>query len=189
MTDSATHLSPELVAAYLDRALSASDQDAVEAHLADCAECREELAAVAPLTARSGARRWLPVAVPVAAAAALVIAFLPSQPDGGVSVPALRSGDEGVRQVDVVGPTAGRRVPADSVVFVWRPLAGDARYHLTVTTTNGEAAWTARTADTLLAPERRGARLEPGPYFWYVDALLPDGTSGTTGVQRFEVIR
>jgi anti-sigma factor RsiW len=187
-TSPSPHPTAHALARYVDRTLLADEQVQVEDHLAGCSACREELAAVSALVPRRRRTRWLAAAVPLAAAA-LAIALLHSPRDDAAPIPALRDGGEGVERVMVVGPTVGARVVADSLRFAWRSAGPDARYHLTVTTTAGANAWAASTGDTVLVPARRGTRLGPGTYFWYVDALRPDGTTATTGVQRFEVVR
>jgi hypothetical protein len=76
----------ETVAAYHERSLAGDERDAVEHHLAGCAACREELAAIARASresagvgvkAESGVRRWwtsAPVGFAIAGAIAIVVA-------------------------------------------------------------------------------------------------------------------
>jgi hypothetical protein len=47
--------------------------------------------------------------------------------------------------------------------------------------------WTESTSDTTLAPRAAAKLSRGGSYFWYVDALGPDGRSATTGVQRIQI--
>jgi hypothetical protein len=76
-------------------------------------------------------------------------------------------------------------VEARDVILRWAPIEPDARYLLTVTTAEGDSVWELMTADTSAAVP---IALEPGgEYLWYVDALLPDGSSASSGVHHFRV--
>ena len=58
---------------------------------------------------------------------------------------------------------------------------------VTVADAGGDPVWRTETRDTavVLPPD---VSLEPGArYVWFVDALLPDGGSATSGVHRFEI--
>ncbi len=77
----------ETVAAYHERSLAGDERDGVERHLAGCAACREELAAIARASRdsaavgakpESGMRRWwtsAPVGFAIAGAIAIVVAI------------------------------------------------------------------------------------------------------------------
>jgi hypothetical protein len=76
-------LDAEALAAWVDGGLSPSEQSRAEAHVADCARCQALLGTMtritpAPADARivPAPRRWLPWAVPLAAAAAAVILWV-----------------------------------------------------------------------------------------------------------------
>lgn len=69
--------------------------------------------------------------------------------------------------------------------FVWRSAGPAATYRLTLTDPSGAPVWTSSAPDTAVVLAET-VKLEGGrAYFWYVDALLPDGRSATTGVQQF----
>ena len=169
----------------------------IVAHLAACARCRHAVVSLAgamddPKVAAELSRletsrlshrvRWM--AAGVAAAALLLILFVPQFSDrtstGG---PPLRGG-EGAATLSAVAPAEGEVVRAESVAFVWHPLVTGVQYRITVTDALGDVIWSAPSSDTTLAPGG-AAGLQPGRiYFWYVDALLPDGRSATSGVRR-----
>ena len=182
------HLSAEEVAGYLDRAFSASEQERIEAHLADCAECRGELSEVARVRrARPRWTRWYVVG-PGAAAAAAVILLLVWRPGVPGSSDVLRDtgvGAEGIPRFAVVAPLESSPVAHDSVVFVWRSAGEDAHYRLTLTDVTGDVLWTEAASDTTAVLPRGVALNRNQAYFWYADALLPSGETATTGVQRF----
>lgn len=184
-TDTTFHLENGLVAAYLDGRLGPEERAKVEGHLADCPTCRREIVAVARLR-RSATRRprWM-IAVPAVAAAAVVL-FLswPGAREESVGRgPVVRGGgEEGVAAVAALAPAAGAVVPREALTFTWRPAGPETHYRLTVTDDQGNVVWTAATDDTTLTarPLLVAARV----YYWYVDALLPDGRSATSGAQE-----
>jgi hypothetical protein len=154
----------------------------VEAHLAQCDECRAEVVDVVRMF-RMRRRSWIvPTAgVGIAAAAVLVITMMPrGVPPNG---PVLRNGPAGMAAITMIAPADSATVPVDSVRLVWHPAGADASYSVTVTDLRGDAVWSAATSDTAITA---GAALLAGTaYYWYVDALLPDGHTVTTGVRSF----
>jgi hypothetical protein len=181
------HLTPEFIAAYLAHEASPEEQSAVQRHLVGCAECRRDVAEASTLTADPRPRRWIAIAIPAAAAAVAFFFLLPGQGVRPGGMTTRGPGGEGVRQFSAVMPAEHTRVSVDSLVFLWRSEGGNAHYVLTVTDENGDVVWTARTSDTTLVPPR-GVNLTPDSrYYWYVDALLDDARSSTTGVQEFSI--
>jgi Putative zinc-finger len=69
------------VAAYLDRRLSPLEREQVEAHLAECVECRQEIVDTHQFLRRRRRSRPLLLSGVLAAAAALSLVALPSLPD------------------------------------------------------------------------------------------------------------
>ena len=182
------HLSPELIAAYLNQAVSLAERQDVERHLLICKDCRVDLTEASELGKERRRVRWMVVAVPAAAAAAVAVFMLgPAQretlPSGG---PPVMRGEqaEGTLRFAAVSPMDGAEVSRDSLVFSWRSEGTGVHYLLTLTDGNGDVLWTAGTSDTSLAlPLEVG--LAPGQrYFWYVDALLERARSSTTGVRE-----
>ena len=188
------HLTNEDVAGYLDRSLLAPERDKVEGHLAACAECRAEMRAAAQVV-RGHTRRNLWFGGSAVLAAAAVVALLVTNPfaQDDLREPTLRGADApldvGDRLVSVIAPENAVSIQRDRLTFVWRPVEADARYRFTLTNVLGEVFWSADTADTVLAVPAE-ITLEPGrSYVWYVDVLLLDGRSITTGTRRFDLVR
>lgn len=188
------HLDGVRAAAYAEGSLSDAERTAVEAHLAECAECRAEVTEVALLIGEKGRRsRWW-LTVPVTAAAAVAAVLLIAGPlteSGGDAGPRLRpgadAGRETVPRIEAVAPPVEAPIAADSVRFVWRSRGPDVLYRLTLTDESGAIVWTESGGDTahVLPGE---VELEPGArYLWYVDAVLPDGRVATTGVRELRV--
>ncbi len=183
------HLQSSEVAAYLDRVLPVEKRERVEAHLADCAECRREIIDVSRV--RNTARRrmrWM-VFAPAAAAAAIVIFIVarpvPRSPGDG---PVLRDGGDGsTSRVVLVAPAQDGPVHERAITFIWRSAGAGISYRLTLTNERGDVVWSANESDTTAQlPPTVGLRVG-SPYHWYVDGLLPDGTSIASPVQQFTV--
>lgn len=195
-TDS--HLTVDEVAAYLDAAAEPAERAQIEAHLADCRPCRDELVVVAEASRRLPSRRpvrvrWA-IAGTAAAAAAIALVLLSPVLDSPTGPRLLR--DVGgadpagaVTAMEVVAPEAAENPSTRAVSFVWRAAGPDAQYRLMLTTTEGDPVWTTTTNDTSVALPG-AVILEPdAEYFWWVDGLLPDGGTATTGVRGFRTGR
>jgi hypothetical protein len=130
------------------------------------------------------------------AAAAAVLAFLLVRPSLDSNAPgrvAVRGGDkrsasEGASAVSAIAPI-GRQAGGDIIVFVWHRVSSGATYRFTLTDERGEKIWVGSTNDTTLAIPKRTALVPNRNYNWYVDVLLPDGSSATTGITSFQVAR
>jgi hypothetical protein len=175
------HLSPEALAGYLDDDLPGEEQRQVELHLASCAECRDELAELRRL--QLGRRRqWVVVLVPAAAAAAVLLAIvLPRQAE---TPSGIRAGPTAEPPLAIVSPVSSDEIAPGPLAFTWRSAGPGASYSFTLQEADGRVVWTSRVADTVaVLPD--SVALSPGlTWFWFVDALLPDGRSLSTGVRR-----
>ena len=186
--DETLHLTPEALAGYLDDDLSREEQQRVVLHLARCTECRVELADVRQLQRTRVRRRWVPFLVPAAAAAALVL--VTALPRDGAKPSDIRSRSDSeahlgiVSPVGIVTPAPSAEIGPGPISFIWRSAGPGASYVITVQEADGRPVWTSALADTTVAlPD--SIVLAPGRHwFWYVDGLLPNGRSLSTGVQR-----
>lgn len=75
------HLTPDVLAAWMDGALTASERAAAEAHASDCAHCQAMLAAMARITPAPAQRAWwsMPAIrwlVPIAAALVVIAVWI-----------------------------------------------------------------------------------------------------------------
>ena len=188
------HLASEEVAAYLDNTLSDAECARVKAHLADCDSCRQEIVSVSKLLdhAPRSRRRW--IAVSSLAAAAAVLTFFVVRPPVGsnsperVTVRGTQVASEGVSDVRAISPI-GRQPNRAAIPFVWHSSRSGTTYRLTLTDDRGGKVWVGSTNDTTLALPAGTALAPDRSYNWYVDALLPNGSSATTGVNTFLVTR
>jgi hypothetical protein len=176
-----THLTPEAVAGYIDGALPSEEQRQAELHLATCAECREDVSEIRRL--QLGRRsKWSVLLLPVAAAAAVLLVIgLPRQ----TTTPSdIRAGSETEQRIGIVAPAASAEISPGKIDFIWRSAGAGASYIITLQEADGRVVWTSTIADTLATLPDSVALPAGRTWFWFVDAMLPDGKSLTTGVQR-----
>ncbi|HEY8852299.1 MAG TPA: zf-HC2 domain-containing protein [Gemmatimonadaceae bacterium] len=189
------HLGSEEVAAYLDNTLSDAECARVKAHLADCGVCREEVVSVSKLLDRAPRSRSRVITFSgVAAAAVLAFLLLRPSPDSGLPTRvAVRGPDtplaaEGVSGVRAIAPM-GRQTTGDNILFVWHLPSPGATYRFTLTDERGNKIWVGSTNDTTLVVPKEFTPASKQSYNWFVDALLPDGSSITTGITSFQIVR
>lgn len=197
MPASATHLSDEQLAAWLDGNLSPDERTGVEAHLVACDDCRAMVVEARAALARPARLRWTPRLALGGIAAAAAVALLVLIPEGTVfsgdaQLTRTTDGNElrtGVPRYSTLAPPNGATLRPDTTVFRWEPLRAGTRYVVTITTERGEILHREETyADTLRMPAPVAARMEPGAsYFWSVDARTPDLRDAEYGTRSFRV--
>jgi len=165
----AAHLAVAEVAGYLDRRLAAVERARVEDHLAACTECRAEVVAVGRL-ARSfrNRRRWVVSAPLAAAAAVLLLTFVPWGRISERTTPILR--EPAITTTAAPTPIVPLGAVAALPLLTWTGVPHADRYRVTVFDTNGSLVWETQTPDTA-AVVPSTITLRPGvPYFWKVAA-------------------
>ena len=169
------HLSPHAVAQLADGLLDASERARAAEHLADCRECREELAAVRGIlrTQPRHRRRWLVPAAGVAAAAAVVFLVWP-----GMREPA---GDGHLTREPALTTTLAPQpiAPLDSVAALdsvrWSSVPGTIRYRLTLFAADGDVVWQTSPTDTAVGiPDTLDLR-SGEQYYWQIKAETGHG--------------
>jgi hypothetical protein len=126
-----------------------------------------------------------------AAAAVLVLIVQPGRVPESQD-PVTRAGEdtatEGVLRFAAIAPADTVTVTGGSIAFRWHSPSTEASYRITVTNEIGDLLWSETTSDTTVVLPG-DVSLEIGEtYFWYVDALLPNGGSATSGVQRLTLV-
>jgi hypothetical protein len=179
--DSVDCLDLDTLGALAEGSLDAQARAELLPHLASCARCRSELASIARALAAPEiaaelrgagvprANRWWRVAVPVAAAALLLLLIRPAlirtPPIGPHRDPVLTNG------------TAPAGIaPAGTVATVsrllWKSVQGADRYRVTLFDAGGRVLYEVEPLDTL-ATLPDSVRLSPGQrYLWRVDARV-----------------
>lgn len=179
------HVTDLEIATYLDRRLPPEQLDRVEAHLAECPDCRDELLAARGLIRRVRRPRKLAALAAVAATAAIVLLLPILVPrDAPAPQPQLRSPVQ-PPPLTAYGPVGetGTRVPT----FVWAAVPGAASYRLTVTQEGGESVWSANGTDTARTLPDSVALHSGASYWWVADALIANGTTRSTGLRGFRI--
>lgn len=176
-----THLSPEGLAGYFDGALPPEEQQRAELHLASCGQCREELAEIRRIRLAWHRRRWAPALIPAAAAAIVLLAVVLPRDVGPSSE--IRTGRDEER-LAAVSPAPSAQVDPGIVRFIWRSAGPGSSYTLTLQEADGHVVWSAAVTDTTATLPDSLPLASGRTWFWFVDALLPDGRSLSTGVQR-----
>jgi hypothetical protein len=181
------HLTPGDVARFVEKRATADERRTIERHLNECDACRTEIIQVARFARGGGARRRVFVAVPVAAAAALLVWVAVGPSAGGVDPNRLRAGSEGLQRIEAVTPVDERVVRTDTVSFLWRSAGPGAQYSINITDTRGDPVSQALVADSVFVITIDALRGHGAVFFWYVDAVLPDGSTASTRVRRFSL--
>jgi hypothetical protein len=188
MSGEGGHVNEFEVAAYLDRQLQPSDRDRIERHLANCVDCRLELAQTHRILAGMRRRKWVVAGgILLATAAALVLVVRPVlvQTTEVTASSALR---ETAGSASLIGYGPSGEVALRSIRFVWGRAANATTYRLTVSGADGVPVWSASALDTSVTlPD--SVRLQVGRrYFWLADALLDDGATRSTGLREFQPV-
>jgi hypothetical protein len=180
-TTSEAHLDPAEVVGYIQQTLSADSRRRAERHLADCEMCTEEVAAIARLARPTGSPRWLPYAAAAAVLAGVVL--LVPRGDRRAGGDTLRDGGP-ADAIAVVAPADGAVLPGPPTL-VWLAVPKAATYRVMVTGSDGDSLWAAHTSDTAITLPETIAADSGVTRHWYVDALLADGSSLSSGMQSF----
>jgi anti-sigma factor RsiW len=188
----ADHLPAEDLAAYLSRGQHAPAFQRVQAHLADCAECRQEAAHIARVVraeTRGRMLRWTG-AGGAAAAAVLVLAVWAGGHRRAPDTDITRGPAGSPVEAAALAPLAplGEVSPAASqLAFAWRSVAGVVEYRLTLSNATGGTLWRRATTDTTLVLPLEVSLARGVSYYWYVDALVAAGGSVTSGAREFHL--
>ena len=164
----------------------------MEAHLADCAPCRDELAACTRLV-RSATlkrhRRTLVSGFGVAAAATIVFVGLALPRPQLPNVVRERGSSPALGEIAVVSPRPGSTIATGSLRFVWRADSGTAGYKVIVTTQTGTTVWFHEVADTSIAPQPEAVFVPGDEYYWRVESSRANGGTASSQTESFRVAK
>lgn len=191
VVSAAPHLSVEDIAGMIDGSLAGGERERAERHLAECDECREELATCARVVTSGVAapvrrfpwRHLLPLAAGI-----LVVVWLrrPAAPDG-VAAASERAAPSAGSRIGAISPAPNASVSARALRFAWHPIEGSEGYRLAVKDASGATVWMGDVTDTTLAlPD--SVRLDAGtPYVWRVDGQRSDGSTASSAESGFRI--
>jgi hypothetical protein len=204
----------ELLAGYAEGRLPSGARERVERHVAGCAFCRQQAAALVKLAAqplpevppdlmaraarlpvrkfkdpRLRIERWA-LGLAAVLCVALVVAPRVQTVRAPATVPAIDL--EAVRKSPVAAvapeiefPQAGAAVSAQELEFRWSGMQGGLGYQVQVITTEGDVKWQGNSDSTSL---RLPANLlTPGNYYVSVAANLADGKSVRSRQVAFQI--
>lgn len=172
------------LAMFVAGSASPSERASWAGHLAECGNCRANLAGVsaalrdpvvsaemvrlAPPPARRTERysRGAWVLGPALAAAALLMVLQRDAAPDRQAPRVLRDEAIPTAALEVLRP---RGIVAEAAMFGWRSFPDADTYRVTVFDPDGTLRWETRTADTLVITSSAGF-LPPGRYFWKVEA-------------------
>lgn len=207
MNETENHLRCEDLdlSSYLEGGLPAAERERYEEHLSGCRSCRRRLvegfdqrsgmethSVPADLQARVRAipRRGRPRRLAWAAAAAAVLAaalglrlYLGTTPPAEPPSDTLRSSPSSTL-LEPVAPAAGATLGGDALSFRWTSRVGARSYSLTILDAAGGIVYRQTTDQPELT--LKGSELPTGgTYYWYVTAVLEDGTTLETPSRPF----
>jgi len=172
-------LDDDLLAGLVDGTADENSRELALEHLAQCSYCRREVASLAsvlndPLVAAAAGkgsgsvRRWIRLAVPAAAAAALVLAILSRQVgDGRPPVVHRAPPITAAAQPEAISPVGVGSRP-DQVR--WTVVPGAELYRMTLYTADGSAIYEVETRDTTVRIPDSVQLASGSSYLWKVEA-------------------
>ncbi len=183
------HLSTREVARFVEKLATPEERSEVERHLNQCDTCRTEIVQVARFARSRATRRRVAVAVPITAAAAVLLWIVSGPPTSEGDPNAFRAGSDGLQRIEAVMPVRDRVIRSDTVSFVWRSAGPGAQYSITITDTRGDPVRQTLVSDSTFSIPTDALRSGGEVFFWRVDAALPDGSTASTGAKQFSIAR
>lgn len=205
------HLTEFDIASLLDGTLTQDQQNAMEAHLAACPQCAEEVASAyrmltvvrkttvpevdvasldraLKLSAQKvdPSRTFFRKPVRYAIAAALVL---------GVGIAGyfkLRQpqgsqfrGEPSVHSIEIISPLNHQVVSARQLQFRWSGIHTALQYRLSVYSDDGLLLWKGETMESMLSTPDSVVFESGKIYLWKIEAILPDGTTRSSELHTF----
>lgn len=185
-------LDDDTIAALADGAIAPATRAAVLPHIATCPRCRGAVASVARALADTGVarevaggrRRFYRLALPVAAAAALllVLAWPRGLQDGA---PPHRAPPITASSAPV--PLSPIGMVADAGVLRWTGIAAADRYRVTLSDAGGRVLFETQLADTVAALPDSIALVPGRSYMWLVEARIGFERWSTSPLVEFSI--
>jgi hypothetical protein len=182
------HMSDLDIAAYVDHALHGDKLEAIEEHLVQCAMCRDNVVHSHEIVSRSRRNQRITrsAVVLLAAAAIVVVAVSTTKRPFPESRDAMRSGST-EQTLIAYGPIGEVKSPVSR--FTWGSAPQALSYHITITGENGTEVWSGSAMDTTIVLPSSVPIVAGRKYLWVVDAVTSDGTTQSTGLHEFGIVR
>ena len=191
MSDSPTqageHMNELELSTYLDDRVDAVERERMEAHMAECADCRGRMVASRRLIrATMRPRRNVIAAGALIAAGVAALMVIPiARHRVTDDTPSIR--DAGNTPTLVAYGPIGETTASTPLRFSWAPAPDATIYRFTLAAAGGTTIWKASLADTTLALPDSVKLREGAGYVWVVDALLGTGVTRSTGLREFQL--
>jgi hypothetical protein len=88
--------------------------------------------------------------------------------------------------VTIIAPSDGASL-APGGRLVWRSVGRDATYSLTIADESAQPLFSATVQDTSAAFPSSIPAVSGKKFFWYVDAIGPDGLTASSGLKSFSI--
>jgi hypothetical protein len=185
----------DTIAVLAEGTLAESARAALLPHLASCVRCRRAVASVTQALADPGVahevavaagvdrRRLLRLAIPVAAAAALLLVFAWPRPpnEGGTNHRGLPTASTVPVPIAPIGVVAG----AESLQ--WTAVTGADRYRLTLSDAGGRVVYEVQLTDTMAALPDSVVLVSGRSYVWLVEARTGFDRWSTSPLVEFSI--
>jgi hypothetical protein len=187
-------LDDETLAGLADGSIDPKTRAAALPHVAGCPRCRGAVASVAQALADAavareiegvegtGRRRSYRIALPLAAAALLLLLVWPRRVDDGGPThrdpPADASAPVPIAPIGVV---------ADATTLLWTAVAGADRYRVTLSDAEGRVLYDTQLADTVAALPDSIALISGRSYVWMVEARTGFDRWSTSRLVEFSI--
>jgi hypothetical protein len=187
-------LNDETIAALAEGTTGSEARAVAMQHLATCARCRLAVASVVraladPAVAREiptagrGRRRLLRIAVPAAAAAAILLIAMPSRQDE--RAPSHRAPT--ITAVASPAPVSPVGIVADAEALRWHGVSGADRYRATLFDDAGAVVYETQTVDTTVTLPETVALQAGRSYLWKVEARTGWGRWSASELVEFSI--
>lgn len=181
-----SHPSEAELAAYLGGELSGPELERLEAHLAGCPTCRQEIIDSMEILRGRTPVRWRLVA-PIAAAAAVAVLLFPVLVADDVPTGSVGHREAPAEVLTAPAPIFPVGDVAAAATFIWTRVAGADRYRVTLFSSAGTVLWQTTTTDSTISLPP-SLTLAPGEaYLWQVEARVGWDVWEASGLTDFEL--
>jgi hypothetical protein len=178
-------VTPEAIAALVERSGNETDRLATLDHVMSCPDCSRDFELLRSVDRAGPALVHRPAfrrrAVGIAATIVLLVTATLFWRTTGNPGPSFRGSEDAVT---LVGPSGD--VPADDPLrLVWNRVPDAVRYDVEILDVAGEPVWSVTTMDTLVTVSTGAGLAADQPLRWWVQVTLPDSRTLRSPVSEF----